>query len=475
MKVEGKEECNPKGKRSLKTIASMSAMKIDMNGSVNVCLSKLAQDVCAKTITALANHYGFSEEEARGLIGAVELGKKTKNIKKSKGEKKERAPRETSIPLPFNGEFQEGCCEGLKQNHGLLTQCTNSPKESEAYCSTCQKQCDKNASGEPDNGTVTKRIQAHQEGREFRDPKGRAPTPYAKVMQKLKLTKEQVLAEVEKSGRSFDESNFVAPESKRGRPKKEASLTTDTDSEGGKKRGRPKKAAKAVEVSSTEDLFATLISEVKAGSPRPVVAMAAQEAMSDLSGSESDGESSNSKASKKSKMSDAEKSEKQQAKAQEKAEKEAAKAQEKAEKEVTKAQEKAEKEAAKAAQLAEKEAAKLQEKAKKDAAKAEEKAKKDAAKAEEKAKKDAAKKGGKAATAVATPAPVTEAEEAPKVLSVKVFNFQGVEYLRTADNVLYNKKTEECVGVFNEERQEIDECELEEESEEESDEDEDDE
>ena len=38
-----------------------------------------------------------------------------------------------------------------------------------------------------------------------------------------------------------------------------------------KKRGRPKKALKAVEVSSTEDLFATLISEVKAGSSRPAL------------------------------------------------------------------------------------------------------------------------------------------------------------------------------------------------------------
>ena len=461
-----------------------------MKGSVNVCLSKLAQDVCAKTIAALSNHYGFSASEAEALIGTLELSEKTKKMKKSKGEKKERAPREASIPLPFNGEIQEGCCQGLKQNHGLLTQCTNSPKESDAYCSTCQKQCDKNASGEPDNGTIAKRMQAYQDGVEFRDPKGRAPVPYAKVMQKLKLSKEQVLAEVEKSGRGFDESNFVAPESKRGRPKKEANLTTDTDSEGSKKRGRPKKAAKAVEVSSTEDLFATLISEVKAASPRPT-AMAVQEAMSDLSGSESDGESSgsNSKTSKKSKMSDAEKSEKLQAKAQEKAEKEAAKAQEKAEKDAAKANEKAEKEAAKAQEKADKDAAKAQEKAEKEAAKKAEKEAQQAAKLQEKAEKDAAKKAEKEAQqaakkdgkgkpeaqkAAVAAAPV-EAEEEPKVLSVKVFNFNGVAYLRTADNVLYNKETKECAGVFNEERQEIDECELEEESEEESDEDEDDE
>jgi hypothetical protein len=442
-------------------------MKIEMKESLNVSLLKMSQDVCNKTIAALAEHYGFSEEEARGLVGAVELGKKTKNTKKASGEKKVRGPRETSIPLPFNGEMQEGCCQGLKQNHGLLTQCTNSPKEYNGYCSTCEKQCDKNASGEPDNGTIAKRMQAHQDGVEFRDLRGRAPVHYAKVMQKLKLSEEQVLAEVERTGRNFDEAHFAKPVSKRGRPKKEASLATDTDSEGGKKRGRPKKASKAVEVSSTEDLFATLISEVKAASPRPPsnTVVQAEEHVSDLSGSESDGESS--KKSKKSKMSDAEKSAKASAKAQEKAEKDAAKAQEKAEKEAAKAQEKAEKDAAKA-----------QEKAEKDAAKAQEKAEKDAAKAQEKAEKDAAKKNVKAPAAkvpapVAAPiaAKVSDPEPTPQVLKVKEFQFKGVTYLRTADNVLYNKTTQECAGVFNEERQEIDECELEEESDEESDED----
>jgi len=462
-------------------------MMIEMKESVNVSLLKMTQDVCNKTIAALAEHYGFSEEEARGVVGAVDVGKKTKNAKKTFGEKKVHAPRETSIPLPFNGELQEGCCQGLKQNHGLLTQCTNSPKGDDSFCGTCQRQSDKNTSGEPDNGTIAKRMQAYQDGVEFRDPKGRAPVPYAKVMQKLKLTEEQVLAEVERTGRSFDNAHFAKPVSKRGRPKKEASLATDTDSEGGKKRGRPKKASKAVEVSSTEDLFATLISEVKAASPRPPTntVVQAEEHMSDLSESESDGESS--KKSKKSKMSDAEKSAKAFAKSQEKAEKDAAKAQEKAEKDAAKAQEKAEKEAAKAQEKAEKEAAKAQEKAAKDAAKAEEKAakeaakaqekaEKDAAKAQEKAEKDAAKKNVKATNAkapIAAPvaAEVSEPEPTPQVLKVKEFQFKGVAYLRTADNVLYNKATQECAGVFSEERQEIDECELEEESDEESDED----
>jgi len=41
---------------------------------------------------------------------------------------------------------------------------------------------------------------------------------------------------------------------------------------------------------------------------------------------------------------------------------------------------------------------------------------------------------------------------------VKKFEFKGKLYYRTADNVLYDPKTQDCMGVFNEERQEIDEC-----------------
>ena len=48
---------------------------------------------------------------------------------------------------------------------------------------------------------------------------------------------------------------------------------------------------------------------------------------------------------------------------------------------------------------------------------------------------------------------------------MKKFDFNGVTYLRTKDNVLYDAVTQDCIGVFNEALQLIDECELEEESE----------
>ena len=48
---------------------------------------------------------------------------------------------------------------------------------------------------------------------------------------------------------------------------------------------------------------------------------------------------------------------------------------------------------------------------------------------------------------------------------VTKFEFKGKTYLRTKANVLYDAKTQDCVGVFNDSLQVIEECELEEESE----------
>ena len=461
-------------------------MNVTVSDTLNVGLRKLSQEVCVKTINALAEHYGFSATEAEELLGEVTLTKKTSKAKKMPSIKKEKT---ASVPMPFSGGVVEECCRGLRQNHGLMTQCGNETTEEELfYCTGCQKQADKNASGEPDNGTIMARMQAYTEGREFRDPKGRAPTPYAKVMQKLKLSQEQVMEFATRTNQAFDEQHFAMPESKRGRPKKEASLTSDTDSDAGKKRGRPKKTSKTVEVASTEDLFATLISEVKAASPRPAAQVQECATMSDLSGSESDGEGSK-RSSKKSAKSEGEKAEKKAAKEQEKAAKEqekaakeqekktakeaaeAAKEQEKAAKEQEKAAKEQEKKASKEAALAAKEqekkaakeaalAAKAAEKTAKDQEKAAAVAAKAAEKASEKASKEQEKKAG---TKSSKEDPVEEA------VSVKKFKFGSKEYLRTVDNVLYDEKTQECMGVFNEELQTIEECELEEESDDESD------
>jgi hypothetical protein len=297
-------------------------------------LQRVLEIVRADVIRGCALKYNFPESEALSLV-LVDIKER------EGGRKKVVKVSKPLIPLPFTGEVSEDCCSGVRQNHGLLTQCHKLKCDSKEYCSGCQKQADKNASGKPNSGSIEDRLAAFESGKEYRDPKGKAPVAYAKVMQKLKLSKEQVEEEAAKQKIDLPSDLFNAAIAKRGRPKKNSAVTSDTDSDKSepKRRGRPKKTGKPVEVSTTEDLFASLISEAKANSPRPPKA---------------------------------------------------------------EAKEKVE-------------------------------------------PKEAEKK--------------VEPKEAEAEVKVKKFEFKGTVYYRTSDNVLYDPKTQDCVGVFNEERQEIDECE----------------
>jgi len=309
-------------------------------------LLRVLDYVRADVIRGCALKYNFSESEALSgvLLDLREVGRK-KEVKVSK------SLRRGLVPLPFTGDVSEECCSGLRQNHGLLTQCHKSKCDSSEYCSGCQKQAEKNASGKPNSGSISDRLAAYKSGKEYRDPKGKAPVAYAKVMQKLKLSEEQVRQEAVKQKIELPSDIFNTPIAKRGRPKKNPAVTSDTDSDNSepKRRGRPKKTGKPVEVSTTEDLFASLISEAKANSPRPPPLP---------------------------------------------------KAPLEEPKEVEK----------------------------------------------KKATKDP-----------------EELQQPEAEVKVKKFEFKGTVYYRTADNVLYDPKTQDCVGVFNEERQEIDECEEEDE------------
>jgi len=334
-------------------------MSVKLSSKLSAGLASMLEDARIETIRACAEKYKFSADAAVEELGlSVKMGKKTE--RKMKEEKREKP----EVPLPFTGVIQSDCCHGLKQNHGLLTQCHKKQSGSSSYCEGCQKQADKNTSGKPNSGSIEDRMTAFNSGKEFRDPKGKAPVSYVKVMQKLKLSEEQVQAAAAKHNIELPEDLFNAPIAKRGRPKKNPAVTSDTESESSepKKRGRPKKTGKPVEVSSTEDLFATIISEAKA-----------------------EGKANSPRAAEGSVV---------------------------------------------VKPVAEKKEAKKEKKEKKDTV----------------SKKAAVKE------------PEPEAE-----VKVKKFEFNGKLYYRTADNVLYDPKTQDCMGVFNEERQEIDECEEEDE------------
>ena len=423
---------------------------------MSISVSKAMNAFSADLIRACASKYGFDGEEAMREL-SVSIAAPTKKASKAKVPKAAAHPT-PSIPLPFTGTIRDDCCNGVKQNHGLYTQCFSAVVDA-GLCKGCNKQASKNASGEPDCGLIAKRV---MQGDEYRDAKGRGPVHYTKVMKKQKLTEEQVLAEASKFGIEIDASHFVVPETKRGRPKKATTSDTesDTSSAGGEKkkaRGRPKKAAKVVEVNATEDLFASLMQQAQSASPRPPVAggsaaVEVEEDVSDVSsGSDSETEAKPLKKTKK--------------QAQHKEESEEALA-EKATKFLEKEDEKEKKAAAKAAA---KEAEKQEKAAAKLAQKEAEKATKEAAKAlaeqEKAAKKPEAKKKTKAAAATVVPAvqePVAdleseaESEDDKPVVTVKKFEHGGVNYLKSSDGVLYDTKSQEVVGKWNETTKSID-------------------
>ena len=278
----------------------------------------------------------------------------------------------------------------------------------------------------PEYGTIQQRMAA--DIFEYVDPKGRKPVSYTKVMNKYKITQEQVLEEANKINIRINSKHFVVPEdTKRGRPKKEKE--TETKVKGAK--GRPKKDKKVIQIEGDEeDLFATL------------VAAAAQDAVAQDADAE-----------------------------EEKAAAEAKKAEEKAAKKAAAEQEKAAKKAAAEEEKAAKKAAVEQEKAAKKAAIEEEKAAKKAAAEAKKASKTKPEKKAEA-----------EEEEQPDV--VKKIEFEGKKYLKSKQSGIvydYNKYVKEgdqvIVGKWNDATNKIQfqEEELEEEEEEQDDEEDEDE
>jgi len=48
-----------------------------------------------------------------------------------------------------------------------------------------------------------------------------------------------------------------------------------------------------------------------------------------------------------------------------------------------------------------------------------------------------------------------EEEEAPVKIKARKFTHDGVTYIKTPDNMLFDLETKECVGLWNEETEEI--------------------
>ena len=342
----------------------------------------------------------------------------------------------SAFPLPYNGEMNESCCFGLRLCEGLYTQCRVARKGESSFCKVCEEVALLN-NGVPTYGTIQERKACYDSNVEFKDPKGKSPVAYSRVMRKHKLTEAQVVEEAGKLNIVINPVHFttVETETKRGRPK--AANKAPKEPKGAK--GRPKKSKKVLEIDGGEDdLFATLMAEANNESTGSDVSSIASEV-------EAEAEveiAIKPKESKKKAKDAAKEAEKEAEKALKAQEKEAEKLKKEQEKEAEKKLKETEK-ATKAAEKASKAAEKLAKAAEKEA----EKAAKESAKALKEAEKKQ-KETAKSAPAAA----VTDNE--PDV--VKRFEFEGKKYLKSKKTgIIYNME-QDVIGKWNDVTNKID-------------------
>ena len=159
--------------------------------------------------------------------------KAPKKAPKKKAAKKEK-PAVPELPLPFLGAI-DGCCHGIRNNHGLYTQCTKVPgKDCGNFCKTCFTQAQKNQHGLPNCGTIEGRGEAG-----WRAPNGQQPVTYMTFLQKSgnhqAIIDDHAVADAEaaKFGWTIPAAQWEAKARRSGRPKaaKTAVVTDSSASE----------------------------------------------------------------------------------------------------------------------------------------------------------------------------------------------------------------------------------------------------
>ncbi|MAR49529.1 MAG: hypothetical protein CML42_00210, partial [Rhodobacteraceae bacterium] len=197
-----------------------------------------------KRYNLLINTPGITEDEfVRALTSSrdvpqepvrQEIVKKVKKIKKIKKIKKSK------IPMPWSAcpQVNENCCYGIRVDYGLFTQCTNNPYHMETepqskyhLCKTCCDSIDNHESGKHPYGYVQDRV---LNGDLWRSPSGKAPVRLIEVL-KIKrfqsISKEAVLEEADRLGLVIPDIEFVEKPKRRGRPKLNSAVVSDTDDE----------------------------------------------------------------------------------------------------------------------------------------------------------------------------------------------------------------------------------------------------
>jgi hypothetical protein len=171
-------------------------MSANISDIVNAKIIELLLEVCRKTVIECSQHYGFSSEEALNkmnlltdfsMLCQVQSEEVQESVSDVSSVKTQILEKKVACPMPYNGTCDESKCQALKLNHGLYTQCETKKQKEKELCKACEK----------NNvlGTMKERMAVGI--MEFKDNKGKSPTPYMKVLNKLKITKEEAEKEAD--------------------------------------------------------------------------------------------------------------------------------------------------------------------------------------------------------------------------------------------------------------------------------------
>ena len=182
------------------------------------------------------------EEEKLAKAEAKKKAKEEEKLAKAKAKEEEKLAKAKAkkkakgydYPLPFLGVICEDQCQGIKLNYGLHTQCTGMKTDND-FCRVCNKAIDKSESKKHPYGVIRDRLNADGSIlRQFYDNKGCKTVCYKQYLMKMKHDVDEVKAYFEQQGVDIPEFYWeeeVEEEAtkKRGRPKKQKSLTDSSD------------------------------------------------------------------------------------------------------------------------------------------------------------------------------------------------------------------------------------------------------
>ena len=178
-------------------------MRVGMEAAMN--------NVVEEVVNKLSEKFEFDPKEALEMLGMVSM-------------KKPKKPK--AVQLPWCGSVITNCCQALKVNKGLHSQCLNDKEDGGEFCKRCQKDADKNG-GVPSHGLAQERA----DNADYKDAKGKAPVNYGNYMKKEGITREAAEAEAAKHGVTIPEEQFAVVEpKKKGRKANKDTSSSDEES-----------------------------------------------------------------------------------------------------------------------------------------------------------------------------------------------------------------------------------------------------